>query len=93
VDNVQDKSAVLLISTIANNQTDLFWYIDENIRECQKTGKITNKSFRKIKTSFFSEYRMIKSTQKLKCQLISNQDADVISLEDGAKPTGEAHNL
>jgi hypothetical protein len=93
VDNVQNKSAVLLISTIANNQRDLFWYIDENIRKCHKTGKITNKSFRKTKTSLFSEYSMIKSTQKLKCQLISNQDADVISLEDGAKPTGEAHNL
>ncbi|XP_068893249.1 receptor-type tyrosine-protein phosphatase F-like isoform X14 [Tenebrio molitor] len=70
VDNVQDKSAVLLISTIANNQRDLFWNIDPIIRECHNT-----------------EYRMIKSTQKLKCQLISNQDADVISLEDGAKPT------
>jgi hypothetical protein len=30
---------------------------------------------------------MIKSTQKLKCQLISNEDEDVISLDDDAKPT------
>jgi hypothetical protein len=36
---------------------------------------------------------MIKSTQKLKCQLISNEDEDVISLDDDAKPTGEINSL
>jgi hypothetical protein len=36
---------------------------------------------------------MIKSTQKLKCQLISKEDHDVISLDDDAKPTGEMNSL
>jgi hypothetical protein len=38
VDNVQVNST-LFISTIANNQSDLFWNIDPNIRECHNTGK------------------------------------------------------
>jgi hypothetical protein len=69
VDNVQVNST-LFISTIANNQSDLFWNIDPNIRECHNT-----------------EYRMINSTRKLKCQLISNEDGDVISLDHEVKPT------
>jgi hypothetical protein len=92
VDNVQTNST-LFISTIANNQRDVFWNIDPHIRECNNTGKTTNKIFQKIKASLFSEYRMIKSTQKLKCQLISNEDEDVISLDDDAKPTGEMNSL
>jgi hypothetical protein len=36
---------------------------------------------------------MIKSRRKLKCQLISNEDDDVISLDDDAKPTGEMNSL
>jgi hypothetical protein len=36
---------------------------------------------------------MIKSTRKLKCQLISNEDDDVISLDGDAKPTGQSNNL
>jgi hypothetical protein len=75
VDNVQVNST-LFISTIANNQSDLFWNIDPNIRECHNT-----------------EYRMINSTRKLKCQLISNEDGDVISLDHEVKPTGESYNL
>jgi hypothetical protein len=70
VDNVQTNSTVLFVSTIANNQRDLFWNIDPNIRECHNT-----------------EYRIIKSKRKLKCQLISKEDHDVISLDDDAKPT------
>ncbi|XP_068893217.1 receptor-type tyrosine-protein phosphatase mu-like isoform X7 [Tenebrio molitor] len=69
VDNVQTNST-LFISTIANNQRDVFWNIEPHIRECNNT-----------------EHRMIKSRRKLKCQLISNKDDDVISLDDDAKPT------
>jgi hypothetical protein len=36
---------------------------------------------------------MIKSTRKLKCQLISKEGHDVISLDDDAKPTGEMNSL
>jgi hypothetical protein len=93
VDNVQTNLTVLFISTIANNQRDLFWNIDPIIRECHNTGKTTNKIFQKIKTSLFSEYRMIKSKRKLKCQLISKEDHNVISLDDDAKATGETNSL
>jgi hypothetical protein len=70
VEKVQTKAAILFISTITNNQRDVFWNIDPHIRECNNT-----------------EYRMIKSTRKLKCQLISKEGHDVISLDDDAKPT------
>jgi hypothetical protein len=96
MDNVQVKSTLFIstiIANISNNQSDLFWHIDPNMRECHDTGKTSNKRFQKIKTCLFPEYRMIKSTRKLKCQLMSNEDHDVISLNDDEKPTGESYKL
>jgi hypothetical protein len=70
VDNVQTNST-LFISTIANNQRDVFWNIDPHIRECNNI-----------------EHRIIKSRRKLKCQLISDENDDVISLDANANPAG-----
>ncbi|XP_068893224.1 receptor-type tyrosine-protein phosphatase mu-like isoform X4 [Tenebrio molitor] len=55
VDNVQTNSTVLFISTITNNQRDLFWNIDPIIRECHNTEYRMIKSNRKLNCQLISK--------------------------------------
>jgi hypothetical protein len=60
------EPVVLSIVISARDQKKLFWFIDENIRQCHDT-----------------EYRLITSKRKSKCQLLSDGHNAIISLDDG----------